>query len=185
MGDLLQIGQMAVKESTADSEEVRVPRVLNLDHTPWVLTGADLAVVNLNEIFRADDGERHQATKLSVLLNGILIILLNIIREVVDGDAVVFNILHNQLLRLGQFCGGKGVGLSNDGNDVNTGRQALHQFDVELTETVSSGGNEVQQDVHTVVSEAGVTLNSGFFRKNVIVLALEVTNNLAEAARTS
>jgi hypothetical protein len=41
--------------------------------------------------------------------------------------------------------------------------------------------DEVQQDVYTVVAESGVTLNTRFLCKNVIVLSLEVANNLAEA----
>lgn len=98
MSNLLQIRQVAVKKSATDSKEIRVSRVLDLDYTPWVLSGANLAVINLNEILRTDDGERHQATELSIFFNGVLIILLNIIGEVIDGDAVVLNIFHDQLL---------------------------------------------------------------------------------------
>jgi hypothetical protein len=41
--------------------------------------------------------------------------------------------------------------------------------------------DEVEQDVNTVVAESGVTLDTGLFGKNVIVLALEVANDFAEA----
>ena len=43
------------------------------------------------------------------------------------------------------------------------------------------GCNEVQQNVYTIVPEAGVTLDPGFFRKNIVVLAFEVTDDFAEA----
>jgi hypothetical protein len=45
---------------------------------------------------------------------------------------------------------------------------------------MASGSNEVEQCVHTIVSEPRVTLDSRFFGKNVIVLALEVSNNRGE-----
>ena len=41
--------------------------------------------------------------------------------------------------------------------------------------------NEVEQAVNTVVSESGVTLDSGLLGNNVVVLSLNVFNNLAEA----
>jgi hypothetical protein len=48
---------------------------------------------------------------------------------------------------------------------------------------VTGGCDEVEQDVDTVIPEAGVTLNPGLLCKNVIVLALEVANNLAETVQ--
>jgi hypothetical protein len=97
----------------------------------------------------------------------------------------VLNIFHDQLLGLGQFCGGEGVGLSNNGDDVDTRGQTLHKFDIEFTETVTGGCDEIKEDVDTVVSEARVTLDSGLLSKDVIILALEVADNLAEAVNRS
>ncbi len=39
-------------------------------------------------------------------------------------------------------------------------------------------GDEVKEGVHAVVSETGITLDAGFFSKDVVVLAFEVANNL-------
>jgi hypothetical protein len=39
--------------------------------------------------------------------------------------------------------------------------------------------------VDTIVSETRVTLDTGFFRENVIILSLEIANNLGEAASIS
>jgi len=181
VGNLLQIGEVAVEESTADGKEIGVSGVLNLDHTPWVLASAHFLVIDLNEVLGTHNGEGHQRPQLGVLFYGVLIILLNIIWEVVDGNAIVLNILHDQLLGLGQFCGRERIGLADDGNDVDTWRQALHKFNVEFTETVAGGCDEIKEHVDTVVSEAGVTLNSRLLRKNIIILALEVADNLAEA----
>ena len=50
---------------------------------------------------------------------------------------------------------------------------------------VPCGCNEVQQNVHTVVAESGVTLNTRFLCENVIVLTLEVADDLSKAAAVS
>lgn len=44
------------------------------------------------------------------------------------------------------------------------------------------GCDEVQQNVHAVVAESGVTLNTRFLCENVIVLTLEVADDLSKAA---
>lgn len=135
MGDFLEISQMAVQKSRSDGEEVRVTRVVNLDNTPRVLASANLAAANLNNILRADNGERHEAAELSVFLDGIFIVLLDIVGEVVYGDTVVLDVLHDELLRLGQLGGGQGIGTANDGDDVASGSEALHELNVELSQT--------------------------------------------------
>ena len=158
-------------------------RVVNLNNTPGVLTSANLATANLNDVLRADNSKRHEAAQLGVLLDGVLVILINVIREVVDGDSVVLNIFHDQLLRLGQLGRSKGVGTANDGNNVDTGSKALHKFDVEFSETVAGGSNEVEHGMYTVVPESRVTLDSRLLSQNIVVLSLEVANNFREADR--
>lgn len=86
---------MAVQQGGSNGKEVRVARVVNLDNTPGVLTGAHLAATNLDSLLGADNGKRHEASQFGVLLDRILVILLNIVREVVDGDAVVLDVLHD------------------------------------------------------------------------------------------
>ena len=50
---------------------------------------------------------------------------------------------------------------------------------------MSGGGDEVEEGVHTVVAEAGVTLDPALLGQDVVVLALEVAHDLAEAADAS
>jgi hypothetical protein len=45
--------------------------------------------------------------------------------------------------------------------------------------------DEVEQDMNTVVAESGVTLDTGLFGENVVVLALEVADDFAEAVNVS
>lgn len=49
----------------------------------------------------------------------------------------------------------EGVGLSNNGNQVDARAQALHNLDVEGLQGVSGGADEVQTGVHTHVDLVG------------------------------
>lgn len=135
MGDLLQVGKMAVQQCGSNGEEVRVARVVNLHNTPWVLTGPNCAATDLNCILRPDNSEWHEASKLGVLLDRVLVVLFDVVWEVVDRNTVVLDVLHDQLLRFGQLAGGQGVCATDDGDDVDAGRQALHQLDIKLAQT--------------------------------------------------
>lgn len=102
------------KQSTPQSAEVRVLRIVNLNDAPWVYSGTDGLSVYLDLLFRADNGERHHSledagcqlftsttsrdstyAQFTVILNCILIIFLDVVGEVVDGDIVVVDILHD------------------------------------------------------------------------------------------
>lgn len=134
--DLFQVGQMAVQQRAADGQEVRVPRVVDLDEAPRVLPRAHAAAADLDDVLGADDGEGHQAAQLAVLLHRVLVVLLDVVGEVVNGDAVVLDVLHDELLGLGQLGGRERVGFADDGDHVGHGREASHQFDVEFAEAV-------------------------------------------------
>jgi hypothetical protein len=43
---------------------------------------------------------------------------------------------------------------------------------------MACGCDEVQENVHAVVAESGVTLNTRFLCENVVVLSLEVADDL-------
>jgi hypothetical protein len=185
VGDLLQICEMAVKQGASDSQEVGVSGILDLHNTPGVLPGPHSSSINLNEIFRADNREWHKPTQLSVLFHCIFVVLLNVVREIVYRDAVVLNILHDELLGLGEFCRGEGIGLSDNRDDIDAGGKTLHQFDIQLAQAVACGCDKVEENVDTVVPEAWVTLDSRFFGKNIVILAFEVSDDFTEAGGQS
>lgn len=124
-----------MEESRSNGEEVGVARVLNLGRTPLILACADLAAANLNNVLGANNGKWQEASELGVLLDSVLIIFLDVVGKVVNRNAVVFNILHNKLLRLGQLGGGQGIGTSNDRDDVASGSKALHELDIKFSKT--------------------------------------------------
>lgn len=154
--------------------------VLDFNNAPWILSCAHTASIDIQYVFRANDGKRHQTTKFGILFHGILIVLLDVVGKVVDGDSVVLNIFHNQLLRLGQLGRGQRISLADDRNDIDAGREAFHKLDIEFSEAVAGGCDEVEESVDTVVAEAGISLDSRLLCKDIIVLSLEVANDLAE-----
>lgn len=46
---------------------------------------------------------------------------------------------------------------------------------------MTSGSDKVKHSMDSVVSEAGVTLDTRLLGKNIIILSLEVANDLGEA----
>ena len=48
---------------------------------------------------------------------------------------------------------------------------------------MSSGRDKVQEYMNTIVTEAGIALDTRFFSQNIIVLTLEVANDLLEAGK--
>lgn len=193
VGDFLEISKMAVEERRSDSEEVRVAGVVNLDNTPGVLTSANLSTTNLNNLLGTNNCEWHKSSELGVLLNGVLVILLDVVREVVNGNAVVLNILHNELLRLSELTGSERVGAANNGDNVDAGSKALHELDVEFSETtmceecltrggmflpVTGRGDEVEHSMNSVVPETRVSLDTRLLGKNIVILSLKISDNL-------
>ena len=47
---------------------------------------------------------------------------------------------------------------------------------------MAGGSDEVEQSVHTIVSEARITLDTRLLSKDIIVLPLQIADDLCEAA---
>ena len=110
-------------------------RVVDFDYAPRVLSCAYAATTDLDDFIGADNGEGHQAAEFRVLLNSVLVIFFNVVGEVVDGDAIVFNVFHDEFLGFGELGWSERVGFSDDGNDIDARREAFHELDIEFAET--------------------------------------------------
>lgn len=181
VGDLLEVGKMCVEQCGSETSKVRVLGVVNLNDTPRVLAGTDRLAVDYDVFLGTDNGERHETAKLGVVGNGIFVVLLDVIGEVVDRDAVVLNVLHDSLLELLSFGESHRVGLANDGNDVDTWRKTSHELDIDLAQGVTGRCDEVEKGVDTVVAETRVTLDSRLLGQDVIVLSFQEANDLRES----
>ena len=171
---------MGVKKGASNGQEIRVSGVLNLDDAPWVLPSPNSTATMFQDVLRPDNRKRHQAPKLGIFLHSVLVVLFNVVGEVIDRNAVMFNVFHDQFLRFGKFSGGEGIRLANDGNDIDAGREALHELNVELSEAMTRRSDKVEESMDTVVSESWVALDARFFRQDVVVLALKIANNFSK-----
>ena len=59
------------------------------------------------------------------------------------------------LLELREIDGCEGVSLGDDGDQVDTSAELLHDLDIQRLEAVASGANEVQACVHTEINLLG------------------------------
>lgn len=87
------------------------------------------------------------------MLGGSLIILLD--RGLVDLDSLSLDNSTNPLLEKGKVVGGKGVGLGDNRDQVDAGRESLHDLDVEGLKGVTGGSDEVQASVDTEIDLVG------------------------------
>lgn len=60
-------------------------------------------------------------------------------------------------LELCKIDGAQSVGLCNDGNEVDTGAETLHDFNVKRLERVAGGADEVETSVDTEVNLLATT----------------------------
>jgi hypothetical protein len=49
---------------------------------------------------------------------------------------------------------------------------------------MTSGGNEVQKGMNSIIPETRVTLDTRLFRQDIIILAFKMTNDLLETVKT-
>ena len=142
--DLLKVGKMCVEQCGSETSKVRVFGVVNLDDTPGVFACSDGLAIDNDVLFGSNDGERHKTAKLGVVGNRLFVVLLDVVREVVDRDAVVFNVLPDSLLELLSLAESHRVGLADDGDDVDTWRETTHELDVDLAQRVTGRSDEVE-----------------------------------------
>lgn len=165
-GGLDQVLQVGAGEEVAEVDELAVSLILDVDHAPAVLAAADLLAVDDDGLLTADDGEGDdllyacQKQKQTCLLSrggdlcpylnlsvdrALLIIELLIIvgvhLEVVEGE-LLLNALFEGLALLKS----QGVGLGDNGDDVDNVGQLLENDDIDGLET--EGRNN--QLVHSV-----------------------------------
>ena len=176
LGGVDEVEHVSADQDGTELLEVAVVLVLNLSNTPGVLTTLDnTAVVGLDVLLGTNHGERHGSHQAAGVGSGVLVILLD--RWGVDLDALGLNdtadLEKGQLARLiqgrhstppgythsllvtEQITVAEGVGLSNNGDQVDARAQALHDLDVEGLQGVSGGADEVQTGVHTHVDLVG------------------------------
>lgn len=158
-----KILEMSAGEEVTEVDKFAVPLVLYVDGTPAVLTGGNIASVqilalvtiqmrlcsclpvNVHGVLRANNGEGNDGLDLSVhsgLFRIVLLVLVGVHPDVVEGELLLDAIL--ELLALLE-C--ERVGLCDDGNDVDGLAQLLEDDNIDGLEAVAGWRNEVETAV--------------------------------------
>lgn len=101
-----------------------------------------------------------------------LFIIVGVHLEVVEGKLLLDTLLESLAL-----LGGQGIGLGNDGNDVDNIRQLLQDDNINGLQGVSRGLDEEQTAVNTSVLDVAITLGSQLLAQVGRVLILDVFDN--------
>ncbi len=134
-GRVDEVKHVGADQDATELLEVTVIVILYLSDTPCILTTLDdTAVCGLHIFLTPDNCEWHSS--------------LSWISSAVNEST-------HPLLEENQICGRKGVGFSNDRDKVDTGRESLHDFDVEGLQCVTGWSDEVQAGVDTEVNLLG------------------------------
>jgi len=142
---------MSPDEDRSQLAEIAVILLLDLGNSPGVLTTLDrLTLVVLDILLGANDGEGHGVDENLSVLQSLLIILFQ--RRLVHLDALSLNHCANSGLELLKISRAESVGLGDNGNQVDTGTETLHDLNVQRLESVASRTDEVQTGVHTEVN---------------------------------
>lgn len=182
-----KVEHVSSDKDRAELLEVAVVLVLDLGNTPGVLaTLDDAAITSLDVLLGSDDGEGNGSHEAAGVLSGGLVVLLD--RGLVDLDVLGLdngdnlNMLdmachrsHTEstypLLELQEILGAEGIRLGDDGNQVDTRAQPLHDLDIEGLEGVAGGTDEVQAGVDT---EVDLVLAAGLLLLKHVRLVLVV-----------
>lgn len=128
----------SLQKSASQSAEIRVFWVIDLNDTPWIDSSPNGLAIKFDLLLRTHDSKRKKSTKLAVVLNRLFIVLLHIIGEVVHGDVIVLDILHDlhpnlniqrmvswvcahPLLETTQLAWSQRISFANNGDDVYAG----------------------------------------------------------------
>jgi hypothetical protein len=177
LGGVDEVKHVSADEDGSKLLEVAVVLILNLGNTPGVLTTLyNLAFVVLDVFLGANNGEWHGGRQATGVGSSVFVILLD--WWLVDLDTLRRNnstnldnvsknpnkqksgITHS-LLETSQIRGTESVGLGNDRNQVHTGAQTFHNFNVKGFQSVTGGTDKVETCMNTeidLVRSAGLLL---------------------------
>lgn len=103
--------------------------VFYIDYAPAILAAPDLTPVDDNGIFGADNGEGYEVFDAAVHGTLFLILLLVVVR--VHTEVVKSELFLDPLLEGHALVKGKGVGLGDDGNNVDDVGEFLEYYDID------------------------------------------------------
>lgn len=170
-----QVLQVGLGEEVAQVDELAVVLIFDVDHAPLVLSATDGATVDVNSLVATDDGEGNEVLVsvsdmgaflfvtagyyLDLLVDGGLLVVVLVVFVGIEADVVEGKLISDSVLESLALLQGQGIGLCNDGDDVDNLAQLLQDNYVDGLESVTCGLDEVQAAVDTGVLDVAVALS--------------------------
>lgn len=181
LGGVDEIKHVSAYQDRAQLLEVTVVLVLDFSNTPGILATLYYpVVVGLHIFLGSNYSEGHSSHQTASVRGSVLVVLFD--RRSVDLDALSFDNSFDlkqigrvsiyqwgrpfirkshSLLETGKISRAKSVGLGNNGNEVDSRAQPLHDLNIKRLQSVARGSDEVQAGVNThidLVCAAGLLL---------------------------
>jgi len=155
-GGLNQVLQMSPREEIAEVDKLAVVLVLDVDDAPSVLAPAHRLAVDNHVSLGAYDSERNDVSDAFVQQRLLLIVLIRV--ERVQADVMVQQLGTDSVLEIEALVQSEGVGLGNDGNDIDNFGQFFHDDDIDWAEGVTGGVYEEEAAVDSRILDVAVSL---------------------------
>ena len=198
-----EVLEVRAEEEVAEVDEFAVVLILDVDNTPPVLAPADLLAIDNDGLLGADDSEGDQtllrvsvsiettthtrctaqmSTHLNLAVDGALLVVKLVVVVRVHLEVVEGKLLLDALLERLALLQGEGVGLGNDGHDVDHVGQLLQHDNIDGLERVARGLNEEQAAVDARVLDVALALGGELLAQVRRVLVLDVLDDGVPAA---
>ena len=125
---------MRPRQEVPQRHELAVVFILDIDDAPAVLTPAHRASTHDNGVLTTDDGEGDHCVDGGIggaLFFVLFVVVVGVHAQVMEGEFFLDTLLEGHALFEGQ-----GIGLGDDGDDIDDVRELLQDHDVDGLETV-------------------------------------------------
>ena len=174
-GGFDQVLQVGLGQEVAEVDELAVVLVFDVDDAPLVLSTADGAAVDVDGLVAANDGKGNEI--LDLLVDGGLLVIVLVVVVGVEADVVEGKLVSDSVLESLTLFQSQGVGLCDDGHNVDNLAQLLQDNDIDGLESVTCGLDEVQAAVDTGVLDVAVALGGKLLAQVGRVLILDVLDD--------
>ena len=171
---------MSSSEEVPEIDEFTVVFILDVDYTPSILTATDLLAIHNDRLLAADNCEGNDL--FDGRIGGALLIIQLIIVVWVHLEVMECKLLLYSLLERTTLLEREGVGLSNDGHDVDDIRQLLENNNVDGLESMSRWLDEEEAAVDSGVLDVSLSLGGELLAEIGRVLVLDVLDDGIPAA---
>ena len=117
--------------------------ILYLHHTPGILPGSHILVSNFDKVVAANNCKWKMTVVVSIGFCYCFILQW----ELVDGDSIGLQLVHDLCLELGELCLVDRVSLGDDWDDVDLLVQLLHTDQIYRLETMAIRGDKIEADM--------------------------------------